>query len=606
MVGALRRTALRDVPFVHENSAMKFKHAKLALAMSIAAVVAAPAAHAAIRFSEAMDGLWSNSDPQAVGLRGWDFDYLVRDDGRLSSVFMIGNTFDANGNAVSITTNFEPGEFEYEQLGLPVAALKIINSVPTYVVIGNLDVRMESCERMTVNFTPLNASDPIANAIPRTQNLTPGQLIADGTVPRSCVVKREFAGCPSGTTAGPSARSCVLSGNISSNFALTNETTWLLNGLVTVGGDNVNKTTLSIEPGTIITGIGNTADYLYVNPGSKLIADGTPKAPIIFTSPEDGKRGATPRPKDWGGVVLSGNAPNNKCFTAPFDCRSEFNPALRYGGNDAHDSSGVMRYVQVRYAGYVFTEGREVNSFTFQAVGDGTVLEHLQSYRGGDDGYEWFGGTVNAKYLVATEGGDDGFDWDEGFSGKIQFGLVTNGSGLGEDNGIEASNQANNLDATPRATPRVANITFIGNGTGGNGINLKEGTGGNIINTLITGYDRASKACLTVNNPATSLLVGTPTLTIDHSLIQCATSFGDGSGATAGSAANLFGVSGAGNLVANPLLINGFLPMMGSPALNGGRLVTEDVFFSGAPYIGAFRDASDDWTLGWTHRVNRN
>ncbi|MGB4858624.1 MAG: hypothetical protein WBP11_04790 [Dokdonella sp.] len=585
---------------------MKFKHAKLALAMSIAAVVATPAAHAAIRFSEAMDGLWFNTNAAATGLKGWDFDYLVREDGRLSSVFMIGNTFDANGNAVSITTNFEPGEFEYEQLGLPVAALRLVNGVPTYGVIGNLDVRMESCSRMTVNFTPANASDPIANAIPRTQDLRPGQFLADGAPPRSCVVKREFTACPSGTTAGPSPRSCVLSGNISSNFALTNETTWLLNGLVTVGGDNVNKTTLSIEPGTLITGIGNTADYLYVNPGSKLIADGTPYAPIIFTSPEDGKRGATPRPKDWGGVVLSGNAPNNKCFTAPFDCRSEFNPALRYGGNDANDSSGVMRYVQVRYAGYVFTEGREVNSFTFQAVGNGTVLEHLQSYRGGDDGYEWFGGTVNAKYLVATEGGDDGFDWDEGFSGKIQFGLVTNDSGLGEDNGIEASNQANNLDATPRAIPRVANITFIGNGTGGNGINLKEGTGGHIINALITGYDRAGKACLTVNNPATSLLVGTPALTIDHSLIQCATSFGDGSGATAGSAANLFGVSGAGNLVANPLLINGFLPMMGSPALNGGRLVTEDVFFSGAPYIGAFRDASDDWTLGWTHRVKRN
>ena len=606
MVGALRRTALRDVPFVHENSAMKFKHAKLALAMSIAAVVATPAAHAAIRFSEAMDGLWFNTDSAATGLKGWDFDYLVREDGRLSSVFMIGNTFDAAGNAVSITTNFEPGEFEYEQLGLPVAALRLVNGVPTLSVIGSLDVRMESCSRMTVNFTPANASDPIANAIPRTQNLNPGQFLADGTPPRSCVVKREFTACPAGTTAGPSPRSCVLSGNISSDFALTNETTWLLNGLVSVGGDNVNKTTLSIEPGTLITGIGDTADYLYVNPGSKLIADGTPYAPIIFTSPEDGKRGATPRPKDWGGVVLSGNAPNNKCFTAPFDCRSEFNPALRYGGNDAHDSSGVMRYVQVRYAGYVFTEGREVNSFTFQAVGNGTVLEHLQSYRGGDDGYEWFGGTVNAKYLVATEGGDDGFDWDEGFSGKIQFGLVTNGSGLGEDSGIEASNQANNLDATPRATPRVANITFIGNGTGGNGINLKEGTGGNIINALITGYDRAGKSCLTVNNTATSLLVGTPALTIDHSLIQCATSFGDGSGATAGSAANLFGVSGAGNLVANPLLINGFLPMMGSPALNGGRLVTEDVFFSGAPYIGAFRDASDDWTLGWTHRVKRN
>ena len=585
---------------------MKFKHAKLALAMSIAAVVAAPSAQAAIRFSEGMDGLWFNTDPAATGLKGWDFDYLVREDGRLSSVFMIGNTFDANGNAVSITTNFEPGEFEYEQLGLPVASLRLVNGVPTLGVIGNLDVRMESCARMTVNFTPLNASDPIANAIPRIQNLRPGQFLADGTAPRSCVVKREFAGCPTGTAVGPSPRSCVLSGNISSDFALTNETTWLLNGLVTVGGDNVNKSTLSIEPGTLITGIGNTADYLYINPGSKLIADGKPTAPIIFTSPEDGKRGSTPRPKDWCGVVLSGNAPNNKCINAPFDCRSEFNPALRYGGNNPNDSSGVMRYVQVRYAGYIFTEGREVNSFTFQSVGAGTVLEHLQSYRGGDDAFEWFGGTVNAKYLVATEGGDDAFDWDEGFSGKIQFGLVQNGSGLGEDNGIEGANQAQNLDAMPRAIPRVANVTFVGNGTGGHGIQVKEGSGGRVINALVTGYNRTGKACLNVANLPTSLLIGTPSLTVDRSLIQCATNFIDSSGATAGSAANLFGSSGAGNLIANPLLINGFLPMMGSPALTAGRLVTEDVFFSGAPYIGAFRDASDDWTLGWTCRINRN
>ncbi len=584
---------------------MKVKHVKLALAMSIAGVLAAPAAQAAVRFSDAMDGLWSNTDPQAVGLRGWNFDYLTRDQG-LASVFMYANTFDANGNGVTVTTNFEAAEFEYEQNGLQVAALKIINSVPTFVVIGNLDVRMESCARMTINFTPLDANDPIANAIPRTQNMIPAQFIASGTPPKSCVVEREFTACPAGTAAGPVARSCVLSGNITSNLTLTNETTWLLNGLVTVGGDNVNKTTLSIEPGTLITGIGDTADYLYVNPGSKLIADGTPKAPIIFTSPEDGKRGATPRPKDWGGVVLSGNAPNNKCVAAPYDCRSEFNPALRYGGNDPHDNSGVMRYVQVRYAGYIFTEGREVNSFTFQSVGDGTVLEHLQSYRGGDDAFEWFGGTVNAKYLVATEGGDDAFDWDEGFSGKIQFGLVQNGSGLGEDNGIEGANQAQNLDAMPRAIPRVANITMMGNGTGGHGIQVKEGSGGRIINALVTGYNRAGKACLNVANLPTSLLIGTPNLTIDHSLIQCATNFIDSSGATAGSAANLFGASGAGNLVANPLLINGFLPMMGSPALTGGRLVTEDVFFSGAPYIGAFRNVNDDWTKDWTYRVNRN
>lgn len=584
---------------------MKIKHATLALATSFAAVLAAPAAHAAIRFSEAIDGNWYNIDSNATGARGWSFDYLTRLDGT-ARLFLYSNTFDSNGNGVAVTTDFDVAEFEFIKTGQPVAKLTTINGQPTYTVIGTLDLELKSCGNLEIKFHPSNAADPVSASIPTFQQLAPLQNLATpNSNNATCVAAREFTGCPAGTTAGPEPRSCVLSGNYDQDFTLTNETTWLLDGLVTVGGDNVNRATLTIEPGTVITGIGDTADYLYINPGSKLIADGKPYAPIIFTSPQDGKPGQTPQPKDWGGVVLSGNAPNNKCPAAPYDCRSEFNPALRYGGNDPHDSSGVLRYVQVRYAGYIFTEGREVNAFTFQSVGDGTVLEYLQSYRGGDDGFEWFGGNANAKHLVATEGGDDGFDWDEGWSGKVQFALLQNGSGLGEDNGIEASNQVDNHDATPRATPRFANLTFIGNGTGGNGIHLKEGTGGHIINALVTGFDKAGKACLSVNNPATSALVGTPTLTIDHSLIHCETSFQDGSGAAAGAAANLFGASGAGNLVGNPQL-HGFLPLPGSPAINGGRLIPEDVFFSGAPYIGAFRDASDDWTYGWTHKIKRD
>ena len=237
-------------------------------------------------------------------------------------------------------------------------------------------------------------------------------------------------------------------------MTLTNNTTWVLDGLVKVGGDNTNQTVLTIEPGTLLTGNGATSDYLYVQPGSRIIADGKAYAPIIFTSPDDGvTSGREPAPKDWGGVVLSGNAPNNKCPTAPFDCRSEFDPNLRYGGNNPHDSSGILRYVQVRYSGYVFTEGREVNAFTMQSVGDGTVLDYLQAYRGGDDGIEFFGGTANLRHMVVTDGGDDSIDWDEGWSGKAQFAYSKTGTGFGEDNGFESSNQNENQDATPRAMP---------------------------------------------------------------------------------------------------------------------------------------------------------
>ncbi|MGB0132668.1 hypothetical protein, partial [Dokdonella sp.] len=420
-----------------------------------------------------------------------------------------------------------------------------------------------------------------------------------------CVYEKKFAGCPAGTAPGVQPRSCVLSGAITSDRTLTNDTTWVLDGLVRVGGDNTNKAVLTIEPGTLLTGNGATSDYLYVQPGSRIVADGKAYAPIIFTSSDDGvSSGREPAPKDWGGVVLSGNAPNNKCPAAPFDCRSEFDPSLRYGGNDPHDSSGIMRYVQVRYSGYVFTEGREVNAFTFQSVGDGTVLEYLQAYRGGDDGMEWFGGTANARYLVVVDGGDDSFDWDEGWAGNVQFAYSKTGNGFGEDNGFESSNQADNQDATPRAQPTFANFTFLGGPTAGNGILLKEGTGGNLVNGLVRGYDKAGKACLNITNTPTFAAAGSPaaltgTLTIDHTYLNCATAFAQS--ADAPWTAEAFFTAQAGNSTADAM-ISGYLPMANSPLRTGGRLIPES-FFAPAPYVGAFSGPNDDWMQAWTYRA---
>jgi hypothetical protein len=387
-------------------------------------------------------------------------------------------------------------------------------------------------------------------------------------------------------------------------MTLTNETTWVLKGLVKVGTDNQTKVNLTIEPGTLITGSGQAADYLYVEPGSKIFALGTPNAPVIFTSPSDGIAGGQPKAGDWGGIVVSGNAPNNKCLAAPYDCRSEFDPTLRYGGNNAHDNSGVIQFVQSRYAGYIFTTGREVNSFTFQSVGDGTVVHHIQAYRGKDDGIEFFGGNVGVKYAVVTEGGDDGLDWDEGYSGHVQYVLLQNGSGFGEDNGIEASNQATNQDATPRAIPSVANLTMIGNGQGGYGVYLKEGTGGHIKNSVFVGF---KKGCQYMTHGPTWAAAGTPTaltgtLTIDHTLYSCDTQFAQDAAAPWTSEA--FFNAQAGNLKGDALL-QGFLPKAGSPLLDGGAQNTTDAFFTPTSYIGAFRDQNDDWTQGWTYRLAR-
>jgi hypothetical protein len=574
------------------------------LAGFIACGLMLSSAHAAFTVTDSVDGGWSETN--GAKNRGWVIDVLPAPDGR-KTVFISGYLYNNEGQTMWVTASPLFGEFEFaKSADLFTFADGSFNGgpteQPTQQAFGSIDIEFMSCSEMQVSVTP----DAATGFEPIEFTLNPLQNLVTADTP-NCAYKRKFTGCPAGTTAGSVPRSCVLTGAITSNRTLTNETTWELQGLVQVGGDNTNSATLTIEPGTLITGRGDTADYLYINPGSKLIANGTPYAPIIFTSPNDGRLGATPAPKDWGGVVLSGNAPNNKCATAPFNCFSEFNPDLRYGGDDPHDSSGSLRYVQVRYAGYIFVEGREVNAFTFQSVGDGTVLEHLQSYRGGDDGFEWFGGTANAKYLVSYEGGDDGFDWDEGWSGKVQYAFVKwapESLSLGNDNGFEASNQNANNDATPRAIPSWSNVTLLGNGDGGgNGINLKEGTGGHFSNVLVSGFNKAGKGCLFVDHAATAALVGGEELTLDHTWLNCTANFVDGENGVAGSAEALFD-AGEGNEAGN-VALNGFLPAANSQLSSGGRQVTEDGFFGAAPYIGAFRDANDDWTAGWTHGIAR-
>lgn len=577
---------------------------KRILGGTLAGLCAIGQAHAALILTDAFDGAWADFSHPASS-RGWVFDVLTMPDGR-KTLYLSGYLYDNEGRPFWVAASPLIGEFDtsatadlYTFSGGTFSGPG--SETPTRQALGTVAVDFNSCNEATIKVTP-TASTGFSEV---SWSVSPGQGAVNPAA-SSCVYQRKFSGCPAGTTAGTQPRSCVLSGSITHDMTLTNETTWILEGLVTVGGDNVNSATVEIEPGTLITGSGDSADYLYVNPGSRLYANGTPTASVIFTSPRDGHLGNTPAPGDWGGIVLSGNAPNNKCPAAPFNCRSEFNPDLRYGGNDAHDNSGALRYVQSRYAGYIFTEGREVNSFTFQSVGDGTVLEHLQAYRGKDDGFEWFGGTARAKYLISYEGGDDGFDWDEGWSGKVQFAFAKWADpalALGEDNGFEASNQADNHDATPRSTPVWSNVTLIGNGSGGgNGLHLKEGTGGHINNVLVTNFNKSGKACLYVDHAATAALVGTSALTLDHAWLDCTTNFLDGSSGAAGKAQALF-QAGTGNGTGNPEL-TGFLPAAGSPLANGG-LVSDDSFFTAAPYIGAFRNANDDWTAGWTVGIQR-
>ncbi|MGL4520186.1 MAG: hypothetical protein ACRCUJ_11005 [Phocaeicola sp.] len=229
--------------------------------------------------------------------------------------------------------------------------------------------------------------------------------------------------------------------------------TYTLKGWVYVG----EGSTLTIEPGTIIKGDKETQAALIVERGGKLIAKGDAQNPIVFTS--EAPKGSR-KPGDWGGLIICGKAPNNQS-----EMQIEGGPRTRHGGSDAADNSGILSYVRVEFAGYPFAANQEINGITFGSVGSGTQVDHLQVSYCNDDSYEWFGGTVNAKYLVAYKGWDDDFDTDNGFSGKIQYGLIVRDPKMADtsrSNSFESDNCSDGASIEPYTTATFSNITMVG------------------------------------------------------------------------------------------------------------------------------------------------
>ena len=214
---------------------------------------------------------------------------------------------------------------------------------------------------------------------------------------------------------------------------------------------------LNIEPGTIIKGDKETKAALIVERGGKLLAQGTAEAPIVFTSEQaPGSR----RPGDWGGLIICGKAKNNGV-----EKTIEGGPRSKYGGDNDDDNSGIISYVRVEFAGYPFEKDQEINGITFGSVGRNTKVDHLQVSYSNDDSYEWFGGTVNCKYLVAYHGWDDEFDTDNGFSGKLQFLLSVRHPKIADtslSNGFESDNDADGSTKAPFTTCTFSNVTFVG------------------------------------------------------------------------------------------------------------------------------------------------
>lgn len=286
----------------------------------------------------------------------------------------------------------------------------------------------------------------------------------------------------------------VLEGNVN----WTKDKIYRLKGFVRVGeelvaGTITKKGTLTIEAGTTIIGDIATKGTLVVHRESKLIANGTAAAPIVFTS---GQPVGARNPGDWGGVVLCGRAANNQGASI------ELEGAYKgwHGGTVNDDNSGSLKYVRIEYAGVPIIPNAEINTLTMGSVGSGTTLEYIQASYGLDDSFEWFGGTVNAKYLIAYKGTDDDFDVDFGYVGTVQFALgyrdgnLADGSG---SNGFEVDNDGSGSAKTPFTAPIFANVSIVGPRSSAtsfvdinfqNGAQLRRNNKIKIYNTFITGY----------------------------------------------------------------------------------------------------------------------
>jgi len=216
----------------------------------------------------------------------------------------------------------------------------------------------------------------------------------------------------------------------------------------------------------------NSEDYVRISRGSRIIAEGTRNNPIIFSAVADLRDGsATEADRGlWGGMQINGNGLTNKCTDAdrqatannPHSCNvtAEGRPAT-YGGNNNAENSGVLRYVQIRHAGFEVVDGDELNGLTLNAVGSGTTLENVQVYTTQDAGFEMFGGAVDLKNVVAVNVGDDSLDFSEGWTGDVQFALIVQTSG--SNRCIEADNTGDSQpdNIAPYTKGRVSNMTCI-------------------------------------------------------------------------------------------------------------------------------------------------
>jgi hypothetical protein len=441
----------------------------------------------------------------------------------------------------------------------------------------------------------------------------------------------------------PTSNVVEVSGDITTNTTWSADKIYLLKGFVYV----TDGATLTIQPGTIIKGDKISKGSLIITRGSKISAIGTATNPIVFTSnfPVGSREHG-----DWGGIIILGKAPVNPTggevviegglLPTAGGAASKY---TTYGGTDAADNSGTMKYVRIEYAGVPFVTNNEINSLTMGGVGSGTTLEYIQVYRAGDDAFEWFGGTVNAKYLLAIGTWDDDFDTDFGYAGKVQFALAQRVKEIADvsgSNGFESDNDATGSANSPKTSAIFSNVTIIGplsaslsassnNANYQHAAQIRRNSAMSLFNSILGNYTEG--IYIDDSNGAASANYTAGTMVIKNNLIYgCNTKY---NATTAPNNGQIKGKDAASKSVfetglttdntfvtttVNPLLTSGFAlgaefvangaatpnftVVAGGAAASGAAFTnakfTGDTFFDKTvAYRGAF--GTTDWSAGW-------
>lgn len=432
-----------------------------------------------------------------------------------------------------------------------------------------------------------------------------------------------------GNGGGGNTDNLILSGKYNNDKTLEAGKTYTLRGIVYF----VDGAKLIVPAGTTIQGEKSSRGTLVITRGTQILANGTVDKPVIFTSDQ-----AIPQRGDWGGIAILGRARTNSSFNGVAgvgEIEGGVNNAEGlglYGGADDADNSGVLKYVRIEYAGYAFLPDKELNGLTLGGVGRGTVIDHVQVSYANDDSFEWFGGSVDAKYLIAYKGLDDDFDMDNGFSGRVQFGIALRDSTIADisgSNGFEVDNDAAGSNTLPQTSAVFSNMTIIGpratslntgNSNFRRGLHLRRNSAISISNSIIMGWpvglllDASTGTPIDANYSGSSPkgFISNTILAGNNTQLSYTVSSTSATGWTTAELTSYFNRSGGGNSIigstnevglASPFKYDGtvdFNAAAGSAAASGVDFAKlPNSFFTPTSYRGA-AGAGDTWWKTWT------